>query len=577
MPKSAQQILNEYRGISYEDTARRDGIFSGISSSLKSMTDQINDSIDLGLEEENDLFLEAGISGEYFDDFTQELKADINKLAGFADALSTVNQLNTGEYLPDEKKLDDAIKVLADTKDIGEILSKTIDEGTAAFYNMPDLAGKTYLEAIPVLSKSAGQEMSQEQFKDSLAFVNNYLELGLDLSPVGIQSMSPEQKEAEDRIDPDMFGTDLRKYGVEATPVTVQQADGNLHADMRDPDLPGSGPAGDQSSLADGQGPQAGGAGEIDVNAVRKDILDTVKPAPHLEELYLDLVNSVTGIAKMPGNEGAIVELRDELRQNGFTKAGDANALVSRVKNAITNKYGQFASDMRGSIDSLDRVSSALNEYTNYERHNLHEDGNKLQELTSMFSTRTSRLYINSSEYKQAKADLDRYLTARMVLEANYAEAVNIARTGGSQLNMNRTMQKRPGLEKEAADAEKALRQSMTKYVNKVSKNGTKTIDQMSHGYGAARLTAGNGVLEFLDKYGLGSAAQPYNTQKASPVYKDNNEKIRETSFAKLYAEQRTKNESGTDRKKKAADAALKQTQKNEKEKAKKSRSAMMQ
>ena len=128
MPKSAQQILEEYRGIGYEDRTRRNSLLSNASAGLSKMAGEINDSIELAMEESRDVLEDNEI-----DEMGMEFKADFFKLSRFADALSTVNQLNSGEDVPSEKALDNAIKVLSNSSDIGELLNKSIDEETAAF------------------------------------------------------------------------------------------------------------------------------------------------------------------------------------------------------------------------------------------------------------------------------------------------------------------------------------------------------------------------------------------------------------------------------------------------------------
>ena len=161
------------------------------------------------------------------------------------------------------------------------------------------------------------------------------------------------------------------------------------------------------------------------------------------------------------------------------------------------------------------------------------EDG--LEDLQRMFSTRTRRLYVNSPEYNRAKLALDRYVEAR--------------KNGNVP-----------------ADTEKELRTAMNIYVDKVSNHGTKSIDQMSHGYGAARLAAGRGVLDFLDKEA--------NIQKEEELVgiddndnareKANSEKVKELKYIELYNKQygEIRTQEGQDRRKRAADHALEETRK---------------
>ena len=83
-------------------------------------------------------------------------------------------------------------------------------------------------------------------------------------------------------------------------------------------------------------------------------------------------------------------------------------------------------------------------------------------------------------------------------LVKNYAEAVNIARTGGSQLNMNRTMQKRPGLEKEAADAEKAGRIPVDQSGHPTGGNRVSGCDRPPSGKGRRQLSAPKRSAQFF-------------------------------------------------------------------------------
>ncbi len=118
----------------------------------------------------------------------------------------------------------------------------------------------------------------------------------------------------------------------------------------------------------------------------------------------------------------------------------------------------------------------------------------------------------------------------------------------------------REALEKQCAEAEKALKTSMTAYVKHASNDGKKTIDQMSHGYGAARLASGNGILEFLDRNNQ-AALQARRSKRGDA-------RNREISFQTLYKENRKANENGKDRKTRAANAALDQVKKDKNKQA---------
>ena len=84
MPKSAQQILEEYRGIGYEDRTRRNSLLSNASAGLSKMAGEINDSIELAMEESRDVLEDNEI-----DEMGMEFKADFFKLSRFADALKS--------------------------------------------------------------------------------------------------------------------------------------------------------------------------------------------------------------------------------------------------------------------------------------------------------------------------------------------------------------------------------------------------------------------------------------------------------------------------------------------------------
>ena len=496
MPKSAQQILEEYRGIGYEDRTRRNSLLSNASAGLSKMAGEINDSIELAMEESRDVLEDNEI-----DEMGMEFKADFFKLSRFADALSTVNQLNSGEDVPSEKALDNAIKVLSNSSDIGELLNKTIDEETAAFYNMPELSGKTYLESIPIITGNAGEEVTAKQFTDGIAFANNYLDLGLDLSPIGVQSMPPEQREAENRVDPDMFGSNPSKYGVDPTPATGSWANQNQNNygqnQYQSQNYYNQNPYQDQNNYGQnpyqsqnyynqnpyqnqnnygqnpyqnqnnygqnqyqnqnyygqnpyrnqnnyGQNPYqnqnnygqnqyqnqnnygqnqyqnnyarnqqtnrqsayANNTDEIDVNRIGSEIRRSIETQPYLKGTYDAFVNSALNIAKMPGNEGLAVELRDQLRQKGFMNAYDAQSVVNNIGRSVLQKYNNYPDMVRNDIETMGRASNALSECLEYERRGLHAGSRELGGLQSTFGTRSGRLSIDPSEYRKARTDL---------------------------------------------------------------------------------------------------------------------------------------------------------------------------
>ena len=623
MPKSAQQILEEYRGIGYEDRTRRNSLLSNASAGLSKMAGEINDSIELAMEESRDVLEDNEI-----DEMGMEFKADFFKLSRFADALSTVNQLNSGEDVPSEKALDNAIKVLSNSSDIGELLNKTIDEETAAFYNMPELSGKTYLESIPIITGNAGEEVTAKQFTDGIAFANNYLDLGLDLSPIGVQSMTPEQREAENRVDPDMFGSNPSKYGVDPTPATGSWANQNQNNYGQNPyqnqNNYGQNPYQDQNNYDQnpyqsqnyynqnpyqnqnnygqnpyqnqnnygqnpyqnqnyyGQNPYQNqnnygqnqyqnqnyygqnqyqnqnnygqnqyqnnygrnqqtnrqsaydnNTGEIDVNRIGSEIRRSIETQPYLKGTYDAFVNSALNIAKMPGNEGLAVELRDQLRQKGFMNAYDAQSVVNNIGRSVLQKYNNYPDMVRNDIETMGRVSNALSECLEYERRGLHAGSRELGGLQSTFGTRSGRLSIDPSEYRKARTDLDNYIAARNDLGRNYEAGIKVALESGDPVEMGKVTNQRQSLENRAVEAERTLRTSMTAYMNKVTKNGTRKIDQMGQGADAARAKAGNGVLGFVDRRGL--------TRDMSTYMYDNG-RVRQTSFSKMNPNQRTDN-----------------------------------
>ena len=665
MPKSAQQILEEYRGIGYEDRTRRNSLLSNASAGLSKMAGEINDSIELAMEESRDVLEDNEI-----DEMGMEFKADFFKLSRFADALSTVNQLNSGEDVPSEKALDNAIKVLSNSSDIGELLNKTIDEETAAFYNMPELSGKTYLESIPIITGNAGEEVTAKQFTDGIAFANNYLDLGLDLSPIGVQSMTPEQREAENRVDPDMFGSNPSKYGVDPTPATGSWANQNQNNYGQNPyqnqnnygqnpyqnqnnygqnpyqsqnyynqnpyqnqnnygqnpyqnqnnygqnpyqnqnyygqnpyqnqnnygqnqyqnqNYYGQNPYQNQNNYGQnpyqnqnnygqnpyqnqnnyGQNPYqnqnnygqnqyqnqkyygqnqnnyarnqqtnrqstyANNTDEIDVNRIGSEIRRSIETQPYLKGTYDAFVNAALNIAKMPGNEGLAVELRDQLRQKGFMNAYDAQSVVNNIGRSVLQKYNNYPDMVRNDIETMGRVSNALSECLEYERRGLHAGSRELGGLQSTFGTRSGRLSIDPSEYRKARTDLDNYIAARNDLGRNYEAGIKVALESGDPVEMGKVTNQRQSLENRAVEAERTLRTSMTAYMNKVTKNGTRKIDQMGQGADAARAKAGNGVLGFVDRRGL--------TRDMSTYMYDNGT-VRQTSFSKMNPNQRTDN-----------------------------------
>ena len=154
---------------------------------------------------------------------------------------------------------------------------------------------------------------------------------------------------------------------------------------------------------------------------------------------------------------------------------------------------------------------------------------------------------------------------------------MDAALKSGRQLDVNQVSSKRADLEKKLREAENTLRTNMTTYVNKVSRNGTKSIEEMSHGYGAARLAGGNGVLGFLDKHGITTAVtRQSGIQRDSRVFKNDEAKVRETDYREMFMKERAKNEAGKDRRKKAADTSLNETKRKAKEAEKLRRNSSM-
>lgn len=270
------------------------------------------------------------------------------------------------------------------------------------------------------------------------------------------------------------------------------------------------------------------------------------------EELAMQLDAELNG-----GEAGNVMDdaaLAMQLQQQEYQ---DNGGLINAGQNAPVMDQGQkeiaWENLLRDNMLSFDETTRGM-----LGNARMVDRDQKLSQMAYMFNTRTRRLYINSSEYNRAKNALDDYMQARTGLRSRLETLKN-----EYMLEANGILgQRRPTPEimadvrrayQEFQTKEAALRDAMKDYVSRKTKGengeiGNKKVEDMKHGYGAARLVAAKDVLGFLD------------SQRGRPdLRRSGQEPVTETSFKYLFETkyELTNGRREKDRRKKSADYAL--------------------
>ena len=561
MPKNAQQVIEGFK------SASQDQQYEQVQN-LRRAAYAINQ-------------LAGELSGVEDDErFPVERKQDAFNLHRFANSLQKIADQATNENVS-EKQIDKAINTMAGI-DMGELLSRTIDKETAGLLEHPELEGKTYFEAVPELFKTKGLQFNQQQFNDALGFVNNHFELENDLRPLGIHSAPGLGETPEDDFEAmaqELMGDEYNP--AEAVDEVVRQPSPQSNNAPQTEQV-NSAPQTEQVNTVPQQ-PAAGGPGPIIIGGNKvsapknaqifsglegenkfRDYMDGQLNAagaqtdPELKSVWEKFLNCLFNICEVSRNNEPANDLQKQIRENGmnFSDPKSAKQMVDHVRRFTRENLTRTAMEkVEPSLFEMDRISNHLAEHVAnraYTDANPEKDDAQLKDLQTMFSTRSGRLAVNSSEYRKAKADLDTYVKAREDLQKNYKNALEDTLYTNDKARLDNYKAERKVLEAKCAEAEKNLKTSMTAYVKHASKNGTKSIDQMSHGYGAARLASGNGVLEFLDRNNKAAQRSRQNAPQKRQA-----ERAKEISYRDLYTQNRKANEAGKDRRTKAANAAL--------------------
>ena len=561
MPKNAQQVIEGFK------SASQDQQYEQVQN-LRRAAYAINQ-------------LAGELSGVEDDErFPVERKQDAFNLHRFANSLQKIADQATNENVS-EKQIDKAINTMAGI-DMGELLSRTIDKETAGLLEHPELEGKTYFEAVPELFKTKGLQFNQQQFNDALGFVNNHFELENDLRPLGIHSAPGLGEAPEDDFEAmaqELMGDEYNP--AEAVDEVVRQPSPQSNNAPQTEQV-NSAPQTEQVNTVPQQ-PAAGGPGPIIIGGNKvsapknaqifsglegenkfRDYMDGQLDAagaqtdPELKSVWEKFLDCLFNICEVSRNNEPANDLQKQIRENGmnFSDPKSAKQMVDHVRRFTgVNLTKTAMKKVEPSLYEMDRISNHLAEhvaYREYKDANPEKDNAQLKDLQTMFSTRSGRLAVNSSEYRKAKADLDTYVKAREDLQKNYKNALEDTLYTNDKARLDNYKAERKVLEAKCAEAEKNLKTSMTAYVKHASKNGTKSIDQMSHGYGAARLASGNGVLEFLDRNNKAAQRSRQNAPQKRQA-----ERAKEISYRDLYTQNRKANEAGKDRRTKAANAAL--------------------
>ena len=598
MPKNAQQVIEGFKSANQEQQYEQVQNLRRAAYAINQLAGELS-----AIEDD--------------ERFPVERKRDAFNLHRFANSLQKIADQATNENVS-EKQIDKAINTMAGI-DMGELLSRTIDKETAGLLEHPELEGKTYFEAVPELFKTKGLQFNQQQFKDSLGFVNNHFELENDLRPLGIHSapglgeateddfeamaqelMSDEYNPAEaaDEIMRQPSPQNQRNTAPQTEQVNTapQQNMQQPQQNMQQRSQQGPQPTVNTTQQRPQQGPQptvntmqqqpqpaAGGPGPIIIGGNKasapqnaqifsglegegkfRDYMDgQLKAAeaqtdPELKSVWEKFLNCLFNICEVSRNNEPANDLQKQIQENGmnFSDPKSAKQMVDHVRRFTRENLTRTAMEkVEPSLFEMDRISNHLAEHVAnraYTDANPEKDDAQLKDLQTMFSTRSGRLAVNSSEYRKAKADLDTYVKAREDLQKNYKNALEDTLYTNDKARLDNYKAERKALEAKCAEAEKNLKTSMTAYVKHASKNGTKSIDQMSHGYGAARLASGNGVLEFLDRNNKAAQRSRQNAPQKRQA-----ERAKEISYRDLYTQNRKANEAGKDRRTKAANAAL--------------------
>ena len=170
----------------------------------------------------------------------------------------------------------------------------------------------------------------------------------------------------------------------------------------------------------------------------------------------------------------------------------------------------------------------------------------KLEELAQMFDTQKTGLFsTDTTAYQDAKKALDNYVSALTAAGRQIREFHAAYGAGDSGMTKEQYTQIRNQIVTSSmavlTELETTLRSKMAAYLEHASNRGNRTIDGISKSAGAVRYAVTKGVLEYLDKAEAirnGNSVVLNEAQKA--------ERVKETSFLKLFKDNFEKDQLGT-------------------------------
>jgi len=288
-------------------------------------------------------------------------------------------------------------------------------------------------------------------------------------------------------------------------------------------------------------------------NVIRKDLLRNVSEPSRSVAEQLTIQQAApsretlngTVVAKLPGYEevfDANLYQTDDEEMNRAIQASleSHKAEQRRIEENIRNRQDNAAGrpsitqekqgspdvtqkDGPGSVKSQGQSLKLLNE----KQREYLQNPQRLSELAALFETKKHARIANwnSGAYNDARSALESFraevVTFRRFVEEHYGKPYFDE-----------------GVEKQMeflADKEAKLTAAMTAYVNKVTAGGTKGVEDMTQAAGAARLSGARGLLELVGGSAAHAVTDPAEKKNGAASDNRREERVRETSFERLY------------------------------------------
>ncbi len=226
---------------------------------------------------------------------------------------------------------------------------------------------------------------------------------------------------------------------------------------------------------------------------------------------------------------------------------------------AVDQIEGAAKQDPAGNAQSGRQSGIPLDGLTDSTKHALLSQA-KLEELAQMFDTQKTGMFsTDTGTYQDARKALDNYVSALSAVGRQIREFHAAYSSGNSGMTKEQYTQVRNEIVSSSmavlTQLETDLKAQMTAYEEHASNNGTRTISGISKSAGAVRYAVAKGVLEYLDK---AEAIRNGNTVVLTDAQRA--ERVKETSFLKLFKTNLANEQQGTPEEKRIRAAQSAQT-----------------